>query len=257
MSENIFDAYVIALAHERSNADRLEEKLRASGFTGLIQHISAVDGWALSARNYFDHTKYAFSRAGQLLTPGEVGCALSHLVCLQHIVNSQRTGLILEHDAVLVGSFLSHASAMAKAAGHRLMILASAPRFQYAYDNAEHLVFDPVMGRAALKVNRHMFYAAAYLLTPQAAQALIQKHDQGLYRSDDWYELLKASPIKLYFEPVFTHPDDPSKAMNDDRQLVYGSALDRLLKNDEQFVFEKVSAKKLLWHRLSRLFRRA
>ncbi|MEK6788325.1 MAG: glycosyltransferase family 25 protein [Pseudomonadota bacterium] len=257
MSEYSFVAYVIALAHERPNADRLEGSLRRSGFTGLVQHIPAIDGWNMSARNYFDHTKYAFSRAGQLLTPGEVGCALSHLVCLQHIVDSQRTGLILEHDAVLMGNFLSHASAMAMAPGHRLMILASAPRFQYAYDNAEHLAFDSVMGRAVLKVNRHMFYAAAYLVTPQAAQALIQKHDQGLYRSDDWYELLEASPIQLYFEPVFMHPDDPSKTMNDDRQLVSGSALDRLLKNDEQFVFEKVSAKKLLRHRLSRFFRRA
>jgi glycosyl transferase family 25 len=99
--------------HERRLAS-LGQQLDSMGIP--YQRIAGVMGTQEDLKNphLFNHRAYQ-SNHGKIPSPGELGCYLSHIRCMETLLNSAHTcGLILEDDAILGSNFMDAlATAMA------------------------------------------------------------------------------------------------------------------------------------------------
>jgi glycosyl transferase family 25 len=90
-------AYVISLRSEQARRSAARERLE-----GLVPYVivDAVDGRAMSDADLQAVTRHMHSRRlGRPLTPGEVGCSLSHQRALRLFIDSgEAHALILEDD---------------------------------------------------------------------------------------------------------------------------------------------------------------
>lgn len=113
----IHKIYYINLDRRTDRDETIRNEISKTGFTGPVERVSAVDGRTLDIETISDVTdegkKYALDpNAGfyTLLTPGAIGCALSHKnvahKVMQEIPDDQYA-LVLEDDATLDSDFLN------------------------------------------------------------------------------------------------------------------------------------------------------
>ena len=93
-------AVVINLPRHSKRLDAVRAQLRAQGVSW--EKMPAVDGRALSK----EELKANVTVLGRhLLTPGMIGCFLSHRGCWRRCVQSGKPLIVFEDDAVLMPSF--------------------------------------------------------------------------------------------------------------------------------------------------------
>lgn len=85
------------------NPDRLVAATTALAQIGLLpERVPAIEGRALGEATLRAHDAAARATIGRRLSPGEVGCFLSHLACAQIIVDRDLPfALVLEDDVAL------------------------------------------------------------------------------------------------------------------------------------------------------------
>ena len=96
-----FEILVINLARSTSRWESISARLDALGLE--YQCVDAVDGKSCAPKILEQHYSPEINRKTwhRPLTPGEIGCYLSHIDCWERIVDSQLDfALILEDDAV-------------------------------------------------------------------------------------------------------------------------------------------------------------
>jgi glycosyl transferase, family 25 len=84
----------------------VQSKVRIlSSRLGEIEVFRGVDGRELPAMEYYKFMVGArgYIKHGQILTPGEVGCALSHVRMLQEFLNSNAQIVVIFEDDVIIG----------------------------------------------------------------------------------------------------------------------------------------------------------
>ena len=93
-------AYLITLQPlDSAPIQTMRARLAAHGFTVVL--VEGVRGADLSAREFFTLTNFWRARTGKLMTPGELGCTLSHQKALRMAAESgQGRHLILEDDFI-------------------------------------------------------------------------------------------------------------------------------------------------------------
>ncbi len=172
-----------------------------------VRFLKAVDGRALSAAELA--AVYDDARAqriwGGSLTPGEIGCALSHLAVCRQIVDQKLEAALVLEDDILISGFFSEILAAA-----RPLLSPSLP---------EVILFAPVKSCCRLgarrltpihhlrQVRRGAWYAAAYLITRPAAEAqlarLMPVHVPADYWNrairENWFSVRAVVPYAVSF----------------------------------------------------------
>src|SRR5262245_6692080 len=100
MSLSDMRTYVINLPRATDRREAMERQLATSDLD--YEFVEAIEGRNLSADEYaelVDHT--AVERWPHWLTPGAIGCLLSHRRVLEMAAERDEPSLILEDDAVL------------------------------------------------------------------------------------------------------------------------------------------------------------
>lgn len=94
--------YIINLAKDIDRWHRIETALLALGISPI--RIKAIDGTSRTPliRKLIKHD---FATEDWALTPGEIGCALSHIGTWKKVVQSGLSAVILEDDAEILTSF--------------------------------------------------------------------------------------------------------------------------------------------------------
>lgn len=200
------EIYLISLKDAKARRDRLKERFKSFDEFKLI---GGIDGRIMNAKEYFSLSLASFKAYAKLLSPAEIGCALSHMKAYEEFLKSDaKFALIFEDDVIGDDEGIKKA-------------------FELAENICENSVFicgcqDGLEGRFSAfgkrikdelyLVSKHshasIYRAAAYILTKSSAKALLQTHLKAVCVTDFWSYLLKKNQLKMYFSDIFSHPLD-------------------------------------------------
>ena len=169
---------VISLERSTDRRDRVRHELKK--FSLEWAFLNAVDGFALKALpQSYDQSKVKRLQ-GYELTPGEIGCYLSHMKAWEKCVKQNKITLIFEDDFVINGD-LSHTVDTLVNMDRKWSLV----RLAALYD-VEHKIIDRGEGIELVENKGDPVGAAAYLINPSAAAQLI-KCSAAIYEPVDHY----------------------------------------------------------------------
>ncbi len=170
-----------------------------------------IKGAELTVKEYFDQAVAGHSKP---LTPGELGCTLSHLAALRDFLASdEKYAIVFEDDAIQDGnfSFAQIESELDQLTLEPVFFL-SLGGIQLAHSQKVkgRFIEKNMLGRSVLKV--HPYYYAkfvsayAYIVDRKMAEILLHYHEVPQI-FDHWGGVAQMNPqIHLYATYLFDHP---------------------------------------------------
>lgn len=160
--------FVISLAREAERRARMAQELAGFDF----EFFDAVDGRTLDAAQYAHRMDAEWFRImrGRELSPGEIGCFLSHYAAWERLSDAGTPyAVVLEDDARLEDGFAEVVEKIVDAeTGWDFVYLAM--RRRYRMDRVLSL---PGGSHALVRCRRRAGGAVGYLIRPGAAEALL------------------------------------------------------------------------------------
>lgn len=179
MKESIpIQVFVISLERSLDRRQRVKEQLAKTGIHWTF--LNAVDGYALSKMPPSYNKDKVKRLQGYELTPGEVGCYLSHIKAWQACVDNQKTTLVFEDDFLLEPGFDSVLSDLL--AIHKAWDLV---RLSGIYET-ENCLLESRETYELVQNFGDPCGTASYILNPQAACILL-KNSPDIYEPVDHY----------------------------------------------------------------------
>lgn len=170
-----------------------------------------IKGVDLSVKQYFE---YGVQGRPECLTPGEVGCTLSHLSALEHFLKSDdQFAFILEDDAIFPENLdlktLLHELESTPLPENLLFSLGGIQMKVCDKVRGKYCAFD-FLGQKVLEVVPDFYhrvnYAVAYVVDRKMAKTLLAYH-QPIRRADDWSYLYDFdASVHLLMTKVIDHP---------------------------------------------------
>ena len=182
-----FDIFVINLERATQRHEFMREQLDRLGVEYTF--VSAMDARVLDpalADVWIDDARTA-AFLGKPLTPGEKGCALSHILLWEKISRGETDALILEDDTILPEHSLVEllAPVLPELKSDRVILLRHVANSFWRKGTIS------LLGAAytLCKPNHKVYMAAAYLITPQAARQLVTflRRHKLTHPVDLWY----------------------------------------------------------------------
>ncbi|MGA8884126.1 MAG: glycosyltransferase family 25 protein [Acinetobacter sp.] len=204
---------VFIISIEEENSPRLNNFLSQPFFQSLTQQYKkiGIKGAELSAKFYFEK---AVKGREQALTPGELGCTLSHLQALEEFLESDDSyAFILEDDAILpkdlTNGMLQQELSRIKLPPKTLLSLGGI-QMKESRKVRGKFVQDQFLGKKVLEVIPDFYhrvnYAMAYIVDREMAALLLVYH-QPLRRADDWSYLFDFDhQVHLMMTYLVDHP---------------------------------------------------
>lgn len=192
--------YVINLPQAAGRRAAMASRLDAQGLPYRL--FRAVDGRRLTAGERAAHVNDARAlREGYALSPGEIGCALSHLAIYRDMVNHDTPyAVVLEDDVCLAGDFARLLDPSDPAGLASLFHPEDAAVVQLTHVRRGYRLGSRPVGSGHRLVRPHggVWRASAYFLTLGAARRLAE----GLYPiwtvADDWRRIEGAGLVALH-----------------------------------------------------------
>ena len=171
---------VRVISLERSTDRREQVRHELDNFFLDWQFLDAVDGFALKVLpQSYDQPKVKRLQ-GYELTPGEIGCYLSHMKAWEKCVEQDKTTLVLEDDFVINGDLRKVFESLTQMQQKWSLV-----RLAALYD-VEYSVIDRCEGIELVENKGDPVGAAAYVIKPSAAAHLI-KCSSAIYEPVDHY----------------------------------------------------------------------
>lgn len=186
--------FVINLARHSKRRAFMEMQLNAIGLD--FEFLDAIDGRLLTPEELAEHydSKLAKTTIGRDLTPGEIGCALSHMAIYQRVIaDGLPFALIFEDDALIGSQFqgvLENTLGIINPNEEKVVLFAHTQKYSNwssrKIDNAHKLA--PAVD---------VFCAHAYLVTQAAAKKLVATLYPVHTVADCWNYLIKNKVIEI------------------------------------------------------------
>jgi glycosyl transferase, family 25 len=189
--------------------------------------ISGIMGRDMTAGQYFSLTIECHKRHGYWMTPGEVGCALSHADALRaFLTGTADAALVLEDDADASGVALAlpHLTAAAGFAFVDFIHLGGMDGLHWAQD--------ALLGRKVPEHDGSLFEidpastwalqrTCGYIIKREAAAAILDALENCLFLADDFVIIRNLLPSgRIFFMDVVRHPSDlGGSLMESERKL--------------------------------------
>jgi glycosyl transferase family 25 len=206
-------AYVINLPRSTSRRSSMAEQLQQVG----LEHefIEAVDGRTLTPSQRAGAVdESAVARFPHWLTPGTIGCALSHLRAFERILESNRddVALILEDDVILPPTIPDTVARIVPHMDGSEVVLLYFRNFGVCRFSARDAVELDAGARLAYPLDaRKPLTTAAYLITPEACRRLAEVVLPVRVAADTWghfYELGAIESVRCVIpRPVSVRKD--------------------------------------------------
>lgn len=200
--------FLISLPQDEGRRDLLKSRFPQA--SKAFEIVSAIDGRSMSAREYFQFAAPLYRAKGELLSPAEVGCALSHLNAYRQFLNTdEKMALILEDDVEGCDEDIRRILRVAGQLDNDFLLCCGAQDglrsrkwlFGKQRNASEAGVFT-VNGHSY----RQMWRTACYVLSRGMAADLLARQSEVLHKADDWAALLKYSKGEVLFCDVLSHP---------------------------------------------------
>lgn len=204
---------VFVISIEEENSLRLNTFLCQSFFqNGNLEYTKVgVKGGELSAKEYFE---LAVKGRDKPLTPGELGCTLSHLAALKRFLEtSDEFALILEDDAILKNDLsyqmLSDGLSKIDLPKNLLLSISGIQMKECRKVRGKFCEFS-LLNKKVLKVVPDFYhrvnYTVSYIVDRKMAKTLLEYHKPAR-RADDWsylYDFDTSSNILMTY--LVDHP---------------------------------------------------
>ncbi|HMY00513.1 MAG TPA: glycosyltransferase family 25 protein [Agitococcus sp.] len=215
--------------------------------------IDAVNGGELSAKEFFSRIADYYNNFYRLMTPGEIGCALSHIKCYGMMVDTGlERALVLEDDVIGDdGSIMDALNIISKIDSNDVVIMGS--QFvdsKYISLNGKFL-FSSDEGTKVYLLNHNepIWGTFSYGIGAIAANSISAFQEKTLRRADDWLIFSRSVGVRILYADVFSHPVDVVSDLERERRTQVISP--RLI-----VVLKKLIAEKMKFYqiRLRRFF---
>lgn len=202
--------YVISLREDSLRRELMVQKFPA--MSAKFNYIEAVDGRKINSEEYFHTMLSHYQRRERLISPTELGCALSHISALrQFLASPKRFALILEDD------ISGNDEAIRK-------ILQITPNLdddsificggQEGLPSRNYLIGDRTPISHLYKLSKFSYEfimrTCCYTVTRQTAKLILSKQESNISIADDWKFLLHGEKVNVYLANLLQHPTDLS-----------------------------------------------
>ncbi|RKT99075.1 LPS biosynthesis glycosyltransferase [Burkholderia sp. Nafp2/4-1b] len=195
-----------------------------------FEWIEAIDGRTLSARRYFSLCAPAFRERKILLSPSEIGCALSHMEAYgRFLASDARVALFLEDDVEGTDADLDHIARVAATLDGEFFLACGG---QDGLPSRRWLIGQRLRTAdeiAYYRVNRHayaqLWRTCCYAMTRRVAERMLTRQTALLARADEWEPLLRDLGDATYFIDALSHPLDLASSSIELERVALGGAL--------------------------------
>lgn len=208
--------YLITLkSPENPDIQLICDRLKSFGYRVTV--VQGVKGADLTAGDYFRLTNPLRARTGRLMTPGELGCVLSHANALKMAAASEdAVHLILEDDFIASDAALKWIAAV----GHHvtsgtLLHLGGQEHMSRFYRLVRGHPIPNLPGAASVYPNDFPFLmcTVGYMVTAHTAHLLSNLMTKEPYLADDFGHALRHGAIdRIWFRWVISHPTEQTNS---------------------------------------------
>jgi glycosyl transferase family 25 len=218
-------AYIISL-HDRNTErnSRLASLLERNGH--VVSFVKAIRGGEFDAYTYYAKIQFYFRLTGKLISPAELGCALSHGEAYKALCSSDEPrALILEDDAILDDEACKRLSLLLslEIESDSFIHLGGMEGFESSLRNARGILryHAPRVFEIPSHDLCYIFRAVGYIVWRHAAENLTRTLLEHPFIIDDFVHFKNVSQIRrVYFAQVVRHPLDMTKSsIENERQL--------------------------------------
>ena len=246
--------YLVSLEQDVTRREKLKKQFPET--YSNFQHIKAVDGRILSAKEYFDKTQGFYKKYKRIMLPAELGCSLSHIKALTDFLNTDNAhALIIEDDIIGTDKDFSFISEFIKSTSFNGITFCGCQdglllRYKYGRPITHNI----------LKIahsNRDEFSrTAAYIVSRSAAETILEFHNNEFITiADFWFDLLKNLKGDIYYLSVFSHPLDLTDSnIERDRVVVSKNLMQKIFsKNVIILIYKRLKKEvKRFWYKMNK-----
>lgn len=212
------DCYIVSLG----NASHIVSQVDPFYINGVS--VVGVDGRKLTAAEYF----LRIGKQKKIMTPGEVGCALSHLSIYDTIIASNKGGydLVLEDDVQVPSDFYKQVAAISCRQGlnYDIVILGGQDGIfdrYYLWGKKDASGIFEVSPFFASRLWR----TCAYLVSRSGAEIISTAQKNGLKPADSWGKWSRQAGLRIGFINISSHPTDLSMSIIESDRLAVRSVV--------------------------------
>lgn len=202
-------------------------------------YFEAINGKMLTASSFFSYSSKAYKINNKFLSPGEVGCTLSHLEVLKEFLKTdEKYCLILEDDIIGKDNDLLEIERIIDKTRLNGII---------NFRNQDGFGFEKILFGKEKYINglykipkfsaKYILGTCAYCLDREAASKIIDFHERYFNVADCWGDFLRVYNIGFYYYPLINHPDEPLSSNIENERYLFYKRIGFFRRNINRFIF--------------------
>lgn len=187
--------------------------------------VPATRGSCISSVEYFNLIQNYYIKTGKVLSPAEIGCALSHKKAIEKaIYDGNPYVFIVEDDVILDEYALSTLNSIAEKLdeGFDLIHLGGMNCLPQHFNKirGDLISAEPMMFTIYDQDIQHLQGAVAYIASQNAAIKINQLQNEGAYLTDDYRYIQSHLKLKILLANIAKHPIDfTSSSIEEERSI--------------------------------------
>lgn len=205
---NNVQVYVVSLEKDIHRRKHLEEQFKDN--YSQMNIVEAIDGRDFKPEKVKEYSQNYTKQYHKEMSPGEVGCVLSHIKALEQFIDSnEEYALIIEDDILGSDDDLDKLNNLnLSAIDDNAVIICWAQNIsaRAKYVVGKKLLDEPSLMSIPKVLYSNIIGACCYVVTQESAKIIVNAHKECLRLADQWGEILKKDSTQMYFIDLFQHP---------------------------------------------------
>lgn len=199
MSDKI---YLVSLKNDDIRRKTLKERFKRYDEFIILE---AVDGRQMSLKDYYSTLTNSYKAHRRILSPGEIGCARSHLNIYDDFLNTKdEICLVLEDDIAGDDKSIQKAFEIYDKLPSNSLLLCERQFCNSLRDSILVKKIDDNLYKVSNLSKRFVTGTCAYMIDKNIAKVLKNSQDKALNLADRWDEF---GNFDIYISDIFTHPN--------------------------------------------------
>lgn len=248
--------YVVSESIDNARLDQLY--LQFPSYDGYFTVTPAVMGATLATADYYNYVCVNYNYSQRILSPGEVGCALSHLNIYNKIIEDNAPAIVFEDDVIGNDEALTQALELAGVIKpNQILILggmnglAEEKLLKFVNNDSSALTkLNPSVKKLHPLAYQDLRRTCCYIIGAEAAAIIAKQQQSCLVVADDWGTFSKNNSLDFYYADLLDHPvvDESlnSYLEQERRKLVYLPSYKLALRGIYKMLLKKKDRLKLL-----------
>lgn len=216
-----FDIYLVSLEKDSTRRDILKE--RFSKTYSKFKFQPAVDGRLLLSKDYYNYISKYYKKEKKLMSPGELGCTLSHIEVLTKFLQSDsKYALIFEDDIIGADRDIEEIERIIPYLDECAIVVCGGQDgllsryFQFGKPLKDY----PNLYLVHPHSYQYIYRTCSYLVTRKAAALIVEYQKKHIVVADHWAKIFKNTNIKFYYTNIFHHPTELASSSIESERLV-------------------------------------